>query len=280
MTWPGLTQDVERLCSTCPVCQLTKQERKKYGLLPPKTEESDPWVMICVDLVGPFTIMTPLKAHSLLAFTMIDPATGWFQIVEATNMSAASIQYLFHNTWMARYPRSQLIVFDNGGEFKREFKQMCNNYGIKAKPTTENNPQAYAIIERVHKLVNETLRSFDLEKQNLEEENPFEYFLQSTAWAIRSTYHTTLQATPCQLLFGRDMIYNIAFNSNWNRIQKRKQDLIDKSNSKEIKTRIPYKYKVGNQVLLETAEILRNLSISFTGPYPVTKVYKNGTIQI
>jgi hypothetical protein len=32
--------------------------------------------------------------------------------------------------------------------------------------------------------------------ENLEEEedNPFDYFLQSTAWAIRSTYHTTLQA--------------------------------------------------------------------------------------
>jgi Integrase zinc binding domain len=68
MTWPGLTQDVERLCSTCPVCQLTKKECKKYGLLPPKVAESDPWVMICVDLVGPFynkdTIQDKLSAGS------------------------------------------------------------------------------------------------------------------------------------------------------------------------------------------------------------------------
>jgi hypothetical protein len=76
---------------------------------------------------------------------MIDPATGWFEIVEATNKSAASvsIQDLFHNTWLARYPRPQFIVFDNGsmGEFKREFKKMyvCNNYGIKDKPTTSHN---------------------------------------------------------------------------------------------------------------------------------------------
>jgi hypothetical protein len=61
----------------------------------------------------------------LLALTMIDSATGWFEIVEATNKSATSIQDLFHNTWLARYPRPQFIVFDNGGEFKREFKQMC-----------------------------------------------------------------------------------------------------------------------------------------------------------
>jgi hypothetical protein len=92
--------------------------------LPKKTAESDPWVMACVDLVGPFTIKTPLKTHSLLALTMIDPATGWFEIVEANSKSAASIQDLFHNNWLAQYPPPQFIVFDNGGEFKREFKQI------------------------------------------------------------------------------------------------------------------------------------------------------------
>jgi transposase InsO family protein len=157
---------------------------------------------------------------------------------------------------------------------------MCENYGIKAKPTTSHNPQANAIIERVHKMVNNMLRSFDLEQENLEEDNPFEYVLQSTAWARRSTYHTTLQATPCQLVFGRDMIHNIAFKANWNQIQKRKQDIINKSNQKENKSQIPHEYKVGDQVLLETPGILRKLSIPRTGPYPVTQVYNNGTVQI
>jgi hypothetical protein len=77
--------------------------------------------MVCVDLLGTFTKRTPAKTHSLLTLTMIDPATGWFEIVEATNKSATSIQDLFHNTWLARYPRPKFIVFDNGGEFQREF---------------------------------------------------------------------------------------------------------------------------------------------------------------
>jgi hypothetical protein len=122
---------------------MTKKEytRKKYGLLPLKIAESDPWVMVCVDLVGPFTIRSPAKTHSLLALTMIDAATGWFEIFEATNKSATSIQDLFHNTWLARYPRPHFIVFDNESvrKFKCEFKQMCDNYGIKAKPTTSHN---------------------------------------------------------------------------------------------------------------------------------------------
>jgi hypothetical protein len=79
-------------------------------------------------------------------------------------------------------------------------------------------------------------------------------------WAIRSIYHTTLQATPCQLVFDRDMIHNIAFTANWNRIQKRKQDIINKSNEKENKSGIFYEYKVGDQILLETPGILRKLS--------------------
>jgi hypothetical protein len=123
------------------------------------------------------------------------------------------------------------------------------------------------------------IQSFDFENthENLkeQEDNPFDYFLQSTAWAIRSTYHTTLQATPCQLVFDRDMIHNVAFRSNWYWIQKRKQDIINKYNQKETKSRIPYEYKVGEQVLLETLGILRKLSTPCTGPNPLKNVYKS-----
>jgi hypothetical protein len=43
--------------------------------------------------------------------------------------------------------------------------------------------------------------------------------------AIRSTYHTTLQETPCQLVFGRDMIHNISFRGNWDQIKKENRTL-------------------------------------------------------
>jgi hypothetical protein len=96
---------------------------------------------------------------------------------------------------------------------------------------------------------------------------------------IRSTYHTTLHATQCRFVFGRDMIQNIAFRANRDQIQK--QDIINKSNQKEYnhKSQIPYEYKVGDQVLVETPGILRKLSTPCTVPYLVTNVYKNGTIR-
>ena len=76
------------------------------------------------------------------------------------------------------------------------------------------------------------------------------------------------------------MIHNIAFRANWDRIQKRKQEIINKSNQKENKSGIPYECKVGYQVLSEAYGILRKLSTPRTGPYPVTQVYNNGTVQI
>jgi hypothetical protein len=51
---------------------------------------------------------------------------------------------------------------------------------------TTNRAQAIAIIKQIHKVVNDMLRSFDLKNnhENLEEQedNSFDYFLQSTAW--------------------------------------------------------------------------------------------------
>jgi hypothetical protein len=58
---------------------------------------------------------------------MIDPETGWFEIVEVTNKSATSIQDSFHKNWLAQYLQPQFVVFDNCGigKFKGKLKQMC-----------------------------------------------------------------------------------------------------------------------------------------------------------
>ena len=54
-------------------------------------------------------------------------------------------------------------------------------------------------------------------------------FLSATAWAIRSTVHTTFFATPGQLKFGHNMLLPIQLKIDWNRIRQRKQDIIDYS---------------------------------------------------
>ena len=70
---------------------------------------------------------------------MIDPATGWFEIVELPNMdvtyvrngeeitnviidkSSACVSRLFNKSWSCRYPRANYAIYDNGSEFKLHF---------------------------------------------------------------------------------------------------------------------------------------------------------------
>ena len=63
--------------------------------------------------------------------------------------------------------------------------------------------------------------------QNTENiDNPFKGILSAVCFAVRATVHTTLQATPSQLVFGRDHILNIKYQANWKNIRDQKQKLI------------------------------------------------------
>ena len=109
---------------------------------------------------------------------MIDPASSWFEIVELPvvelsptsqseikakshdktkeayfDKSSSMISTLVNKTWFSRYPRCQHIIYDNGSEFKLHFEALRDSYGIKRKPTSVKNPQANAILERVHQVI-------------------------------------------------------------------------------------------------------------------------------
>ena len=279
-TWPKLREHVYDFCRTCPQCQVQKKQRKKYGHLPAKEAEVTPWRRVNVDLIGPYTVTTPTTTHTLRALTMIDPATGWFEVTPIPNKEAATVMEAFNNEWLSRYPRPQYIGFDNGSEFKAQFQETCDNYAIKAKPTTSYNPQSNGIIERVHQVLGNALRTFELENRELDENDPWRPFLSAVAWAIRSTYHTTLEATPGQLVFGRDMLLPLSFKADWARLHQRKQDIINQNNLRENKNRQSHDYQIGDKVLLEKPGLVPKLSAPRTGPHTVTAIYTNGTVRI
>ena len=88
-----------------------------------------------------------------------------------------------------------------------------------------------------------------MHETEIDENDPWSGVLSATMFATRATLHTTLQATPSQLVFGRDAIMNIKHEANWKFIRERKQKLIEQNNKKENAKRIPHDYKVGEKVL-------------------------------
>jgi hypothetical protein len=95
-----------------------------------------------------------------------------------------------------------------------------------------------------------------------------------------STFHTTLQASPGQLVFRRDMIHDIRFQANWDRIKNNKQKIIANSNKRENLNRIKHSYNVGDRIVLLKPGLLRKLSAPKEGPCTVLEVGTNGTVKI
>ena len=279
--WPKMADTINQHVKTCRVCQKTKGPRKLYGKLPPKQiPPVTPWNRVDVDLIGPLTVKTKNSTRQLRALTMIDPATGWFEIKDITNPTAKETMEAFDDTWLCRYPRPEYLGFDGGSEFKAIFDQMRTNYGLKKARSTPHNPQSNGIVERVHQVLNNCLRAYELEDTELNEKDPWTPFLAAAAFAIRSTYHTVMAATPGQLVFGRDMILPLTFKADWARIQLLKQQETNKNNERENKKRLPHKYNVGDQVLITYPGLQRKLKKKRDGPYPILRVFDNGTLRI
>ena len=95
---------------------------------------------------------------------MIDPAAGWFEVIEVKDRTADTVSAAFDNAWLSCYPRPMYIGFDNGGENKKEFKEMTINYGLEQKHTTKYNPQSNSIVDSVHAVLNDIRRTFELDK--------------------------------------------------------------------------------------------------------------------
>ena len=161
---------------------------------------------------------------------MIDPATGWFEIKDIKTKRADVIANVVEKTWLTRYPWPTQVVYDRGTEFMSEFSSMLEEYGIKRKPITKRNPQANAIVERIHQTIGNILRTFRVQEDELDEEDPWGGILSATMFATRATIHTTLNKTPMQLVFGRDAILNISHEACWKIIKDRKQKQIIKNN--------------------------------------------------
>jgi hypothetical protein len=139
-------------------------------------------VMLCVNLIGPYTLKGKDNLQiDFMALTMIDPTSSWFEIAELPvveqlrqqtvngkdllkadeifDKTSERIAKLVNKTWLCRYPRCCHLIYDNGSEFKLHFEYLCESYSIKRKPTMVKNPRVNGILERVHQILGQMLRT-------------------------------------------------------------------------------------------------------------------------
>ena len=84
--------------------------------LPAKLAEEIPWNKIFVDVIETYIIRHKGRKENLhlKAVTMIDPVTGWFEVVRCDDKRAITMANLVETTWLSRYPIPTEITYDQG----------------------------------------------------------------------------------------------------------------------------------------------------------------------
>jgi hypothetical protein len=121
----------------------------------------------------------------------------------------------------------------------------------------------------------------ELDMAKLVNASDFNILLANVAWAICSTHHTVLKASPGAAIFGQDMLFDIPFIADWKKIGEHRQKLTDCNTACENKGRVDYDYKVGQKILVGYKGILcKAQSIWQKDPWTITTAHTNGTISI
>ncbi len=136
-------------------------------------------------------------------------------------------------------------------------------------------------MECIHQVLGQMLRTAELDMADSVTPDDVDVFLDNAAWAIRSTYHRGLKASPGAAIFGQDMLFDIPFKANWRKIGDWQQLLTNHGNQQENTKRIDYDYKVGDKVLVINEGILRKAEYAYSKePWTITTVHMNGSIRI
>ena len=78
------------------------------------------------------------------------------------------------------------------------------------------------------------------------------------------------------------MIFQINAIVDWEKIKTQERLRTQEFNVRENENRLVHEYKIGDKVLVYAGftEVKRELNKPIEGPYTITKIYKNGNIQI
>ena len=106
--------------------------------------------------------------------------------------------------------------------------------------------------------------------------------LQFATWSLCTTISMITNVIPGLAVFGRDMIFNFKMRVNWKEIEKKRDQMACRDNIHKNSKRLPYKYTVGEKVLIVNKSYERNrkLSAPTRGPFIIVQINRNGTVVI
>uniref|UniRef100_A0A803K669 Gypsy retrotransposon integrase-like protein 1 n=1 Tax=Xenopus tropicalis TaxID=8364 RepID=A0A803K669_XENTR len=195
--WPAMDADVVTAIHSCVTCQ--NHDKTAITHTPPLQPVPFPdsaWEKLAIDIVGPFTDAT---IDCRFAITLIDYYSKRPEIAFVSHITSATV-ITFLSTVFSREGNPKELISDNGPQFvSSEFEFFLRERNIVHRKSSVYYPQANGEIERFNRSLKEVLQTANLTGKS------WKAFTTEFLHNYRATCHATTQASPAELLHGRQM---------------------------------------------------------------------------
>jgi hypothetical protein len=282
--WPRMGNQVKEYVRTCESCQRTKVHRYKQGSLHPHEQQTQPWRIIAMDLIGPLPMSNGNNAIQVFA------NTGSKAIhIEPVHMeiNAEGVAKLLRDRVIRYHGVPEKIISDRDKRYSGNFMtELSKLLGIQLNTSTAYRPQTDGQTERSNQEIEQYLRIFINYHQT-----DWSDWLALAEFTYNDKINASTKTTPFFSMYGQhpwkgvEPIYKTKSEHAKNfasRMQKvRDEAAASLSKAQETMTkrynlrrRTEPKFKVGDKVYVEATDIKQNrpskkLSDKRVGPYVI-----------
>ena len=305
--WPHLVRDVKTYVASCDQCQRTGAPAfwNHWPLTP--VIPIAPFEKWGIDFVGPINPVSSRRNRYIILAT--DYATKWVEAKPTRKNDAATAANFLFEDIMMRFGHPLELVSDRGTHFLNDvICDITTKYLINHRKTTPYNPKANGLTERANGIIGKVLN-----KMVAAHKTDWDLKLPSAVHAYNTSEKRTTGRNPYFLVFGQIAIHGIEMEVETHRVLatrtgNRIEDLntrlialedleeartealeqaeeVQNKRKKEFDSKLPKDHGIreGGLVLLydnRHKQFPGKLHTRWMGPYKVTTVYPNGSLQL
>jgi len=161
--WKGMREEIRLYCIGCSVCSRTKGDLKRRAAMGNTRVPSRPFETISLDIVGPLPTSSNKNKYILVSQCVF---SSFIILSPIPDKSAEAVAEAYTRDVFSRFGGSQLVLSDNGGEFKNSFFLGINKLLRQTNVfTLPYRPQANGRNERSHKSLLTSIKSYIIEEK-------------------------------------------------------------------------------------------------------------------
>ena len=194
--WPGMFADIGKYVRCCSVCLAHKpQQQAVKGLMGVQRIVTEPWQMICSDIMGPFP---PSSQQNRYLLVVSDCFTKYTLLFPMRTVKASAIIKRLEEDIFLVYGTPKWLLNDNGPQYiSHSFQQKMRGYGVKILYNPVYHPQANPA-ERINRVLKTMIASYVKDNHR-----KWDRYLPQFGYALRTAVHEVTGYSPAFLNFGR-----------------------------------------------------------------------------